>query len=171
MSEKPVQWALQRAPSVPAAKGKPAPASCRAVLIGLAWHADKQGRHAFPAVSTLVAYTDLGERTVRACLDRLAEVGLIRPCDPAVVAAAIPRADRRPDGYDLAVERHREVQTSQAVEVQTPHPAPDSGVQPSQAEGPIGVQSSHPDESNGGAMHAATGCRHCTRTGTGTGYP
>ena len=46
-------------------------------------------------------YTDLSERTVRTCLGRLEAEGLIRSCDPAVVAARIKRADRRPKGWDL----------------------------------------------------------------------
>ena len=29
--------------------------------------------------------------------------GIIRPCDPAVVAAKIKRADRRPQGWNLAM--------------------------------------------------------------------
>ena len=29
--------------------------------------------------------------------------GIIRPCNPAVVAAKIKRADRRPQGWDLAM--------------------------------------------------------------------
>jgi hypothetical protein len=38
----------------------------------------------------------LSERAVRTCLGRLEHNGLIRPCDPAVVAAKIKRAHRRP---------------------------------------------------------------------------
>jgi hypothetical protein len=35
------------------------------------------------------------------CLDRLEADGIIRPCDPDIVAARIKRADRRPQGWDL----------------------------------------------------------------------
>lgn len=155
MSFEAYRWALQQAPSVPAAKGKPAPASCRSVLLALAYHADKSGRHAFPSVATLTIYTDLSERTIRACLDRLVEVGLTRPCDPAVVAAAIPRADRRPDGFNLAVWLRRDNPADDTApasapaaapnpggEVQSPHPDPADGVQPPQPADPNGVQTS-----------------------------
>src|SRR6266566_6040560 len=56
---------------------------------------------AFPSVATLVRYTGLSERTVRTCLDRLEAGGIIRPCDPDLVAARIKRAGRRPQGWDL----------------------------------------------------------------------
>jgi hypothetical protein len=49
-------------------------------------------------------YTSLSERTVRTCLGRLETAGLIRPCDPAVVAARIKRADRRPRAWDLDLD-------------------------------------------------------------------
>ena len=66
------------------------------MLVGLANHAGPDGTGAFPSVATLVRYTGLSERTVRTCLDRLAVEGTITPCDPAIVAARIKRADRRP---------------------------------------------------------------------------
>jgi hypothetical protein len=40
---------------------------------------------------------------VQTALDRLEADGIIRPCDPAVVAAKIKRADRRPQGWDLSM--------------------------------------------------------------------
>jgi hypothetical protein len=52
-------------------------------------------------VATLVRYTGLSERTVRTCLDRLEATGIIRPCDPGIVAAQIKRAGRRPQDWDL----------------------------------------------------------------------
>ncbi len=52
-------------------------------------------------MATLVRYTGLSERTVRACLDRLEAEGIISPCDPDIIAARIKRADRRPKGWDL----------------------------------------------------------------------
>jgi hypothetical protein len=106
-------------------------------------------------------YTGLSERTVRACLGRLEAAGLIRPCDPAVVAARIKRADRRPRGWDLDLSRIRNDLAEEDVAalehqfvglaarltakpgpaydfhgVQSPHPAkavdnPGHGVQPS----------------------------------------
>lgn len=41
-------------------------------------------------------------------LDRLEADGIIRPCDLAIVAAKIKRADRRPQGWDLAMHLVRD---------------------------------------------------------------
>jgi hypothetical protein len=38
---------------------------------------------------------------LRTCLDRLEADGIIRRCDPDIVAARIKRADRRPQDWDL----------------------------------------------------------------------
>ncbi len=100
MSVEAISWALNLAP-VPADRGGQPSSACKFVLVGLANHAGPDGSCAFPAVRTLMRYTGLSERTVRACLGRLEAAGLIRPCDPAVVAARIKRADRRPRGWDL----------------------------------------------------------------------
>jgi len=71
------------------------------VLVGLANHADPDGRNAFPSNATLIRYTRLSERSVRSILRELASLKLIHPSDPGIVAAYISRADRRPNGYDL----------------------------------------------------------------------
>jgi hypothetical protein len=60
-------------------------------------------------------YTGLSERTVRGCLGRLEADSLIRPCDPAVVAARIKRADRRPKGWDLDLSRIRDDLTENEI--------------------------------------------------------
>ena len=100
MSVEAISWALNLAP-VPADRGEQPSSACKFVLVGLANHAGPVGAGAFPSVATLVRYTGLSERTVRTCLDRLEAEGIIRPCDPDVVAARIKRADRRPQGWDL----------------------------------------------------------------------
>ncbi len=107
MSVEAISWALNLAPVPRDRGGKPNPA-CKAVLIGLANHAGPDGKEAFPAVRTLIRYTCLSERTVQTALDRLEADGIIRPCDPAVVAAKIKRADRRPQGWDLAMHLIRD---------------------------------------------------------------
>jgi hypothetical protein len=61
-----------------------------------------------PCVKRPVRYTCLSKRTVQTALDRLEAAGIIQPCDPAVVAAKIKRADRRPQGWDLAMHLIRE---------------------------------------------------------------
>jgi len=100
-------WALNLAPVPRDGGGKRNPA-CKAVLIGLANHAGPDGKEAFPSVKTLIRYTALSERTVQTALDRLEADGIIRPCDPAVVAAKIKRADRRPQAWDLAMHLIRD---------------------------------------------------------------
>jgi len=102
-----ISWALNLAPMPRDRGGKRNPA-CKAVLVGLANHAAPDGKEAFPSVRTLIRYTDLSERTVQTALDRLEAAGVIRPCDPAIVAAKIKRADRRPQGWDLAMHLVRD---------------------------------------------------------------
>jgi hypothetical protein len=97
-----ISWALNLAPVPRDRGGKPNPA-CKAVLIGLANHAAPEGKEAFPSEKTLVRYTCLSKRTVQTALDRLEAEDIIRPCDPAIVAAKIKRADRRPQGWDLSM--------------------------------------------------------------------
>lgn len=107
MSVEAISWALNLAP-VPRDRGGKRNSACKAVLVGLANHAAPDGTGAFPNVRTLVRYTDLSERTVRTALDRLEAEGVICPCDPAMVAAKIKRADQRPKGWDLAMHLVRD---------------------------------------------------------------
>jgi len=64
-----VSWALSEAPNVPP--------SCVAVLVGLANHADADGRGAWPSQATLAKYARKSERAVRADLAQLETLGLI----------------------------------------------------------------------------------------------
>ena len=110
MSVEAYTWALNLAPvpmDISARRSSPNSA-CAFVLVALANHADPDGRNAFPGVDTIVRYTRLAERTVRTALDRLEELGVIVPCDPAILAAKIKRADRRPNGFDLNYEMVRD---------------------------------------------------------------
>ncbi|WP_329070369.1 helix-turn-helix domain-containing protein [Amycolatopsis sp. NBC_01480] len=100
MSIEAIHWVLNTAP-IPADRRDAS--SLTVVLVGLANHADPDGRNAFPALSTLARYTRLSERSVRYALRGLEELGLIRASDPGIVAAYVRRADRRPNGYDLAM--------------------------------------------------------------------
>lgn len=170
MSVEVLAWALNLAPVPADASGKPNSA-CAAVLVGLANHADSDGTGAWPSVHTLVRYTRLSERTVRTALDRLEAEGIIRPCPPEIVAAHIPRADQRPQGWDLdltlirddltdadigVLERQfpglrdrgtaaRSTQTSVCDEVRQLHPAASGPVD----NPPRGVQPLHPAEGTG----------------------
>jgi Helix-turn-helix domain len=136
-----IAWALNRAPIPPKRRDA---SSLAIVLVGLANHADPDGRNAFPAVATLVRYTRLSERSVRYALHALRELGLITPADPTIVAAYVQRADRRPAGWDLAIHItpatirnpvHNAIPES-GCGVQPLHPAPSHGVQTT----PDGVQ-------------------------------
>lgn len=95
MSTDALKWAIEQAP--------PMPAQLVATLAGLANHADAKGKGAYPALSKLAAYTCKSERSVRRDLRQLEELKLIRPGDPAKVAHLPP--DKRPEVYDLAMER------------------------------------------------------------------
>jgi hypothetical protein len=101
-----ISRAVNLAP-VPGDRGGQPSSACKYVLVGLANHADPDGGAAFPSVATLVRYTGLSERPVRTCLDRLEAGGIIRPCDPGIVAARIKRAGRRPKGWELDLTQIR----------------------------------------------------------------
>lgn len=100
MSIEAISWALNSAP-IP--RDRRDASSLAVVLVGLANHADPDGRNAFPAVSTLVRYTRLSERSVQYALRSLEVLDLISPSDPDIVAAYVKRVDRRPKGWDLAI--------------------------------------------------------------------
>ncbi len=146
MSVEAISWALNLAP-VPRDRGGKRNSACKAVLIGLANHAGPDGAGAFPSVRTLVRYTDLSERTVRTALDRLATEGIIRPCDPAIVAAKIKRSDQRPNGWDLAMHLVRDDLDGDelaALEARFPGLAARAANTQAGADAASGVQSLHP---------------------------
>ena len=149
MSVEAISWALNLAP-VPADQGGQPSSACKFVLVGLANHAGPDGSCAFPAVRTLMRYTGLSERTVRACLGRLETAGLIRPCDPAVVAARIKRADRRPKGWDLDLSLVRDDLAEEdvaALECQFPGLTARLATEPGPGRHLHGVRSPHPARS------------------------
>lgn len=88
-------WALEEAPDVPA--------HCVGTLMGLANHADPQGRGAYAGQKLVADYARKTDRAVRNDLTQLAELELIREGDQRI-AAHIP-ADSRPVVWDLALER------------------------------------------------------------------
>lgn len=94
MSIEATVWALKFAP--------PMPPQLLGVLIGLADHADSDGRGAYPSVPTLAAYACKDPRSVRRDIKALLDAGLIRTGDPRL-AAHLP-SGKRPEVYDLAVE-------------------------------------------------------------------
>ena len=156
MSVEAISWALNLAP-VPADRGGQPSSACKFVLAGLANHAGPDGTAAFPSVATLVRYTGLSERTVCACLDRLAAEGIIAPCDPGIVAARIKGADRRPQGWDLNLSLVRDDLDDAALAV-LEHQFPGlvarlaAAAQPGADGRSGGVQSPHPAASGGEAV-------------------
>ncbi|MFC7591651.1 helix-turn-helix domain-containing protein [Nonomuraea antimicrobica] len=134
-------------------------ASCAAVLVGLATHAGPDGTGAFPSTRTLVRYTRLAERTVRTALDRLHAHDVIRPGDPAIVAAHIKRGDRRPQVWNLAMERVRtdlEPGELKALEVMFPGvTARVNAAKAAAGEAPVDNSRAQPvDNRAGGVQHA-----------------
>ncbi|MET9241268.1 helix-turn-helix domain-containing protein [Nonomuraea sp. NPDC003709] len=169
MSFEALNWALNLAPVPVNSNGKPS-ASCAAVLVGLATHAGPDGTGAFPSTRKLVRYSRLCERTVRTALDRLEAEYIIRPCDPAIVAAHIKRGDRRPQGWDLAMERVRtdlKPQELKALEAMFPGVTARVNAAKAADEAPVdnshtqpvdnragGVQRAHPEVSTGCNPHS-----------------
>lgn len=106
MSIEAITWALENAdiPS-PTPPGMPSAPALTVVLLGLASHASRHGRDAFPSVKTLARYARMSERQVQRCLHALVELGLISRGNQARVAATIIREDRRPMNYNLTMPR------------------------------------------------------------------
>jgi hypothetical protein len=152
MSLEAIGWVLRDAPGVPA--------QCLGVLVGLADHADKFGRGAYPSAATLAAYARKSERQVRYDISLLADAKLIRMGNQAL-AGRLPQ-NRRPIVYDLAVERIRE---APGVNLIAPLAGMETepGVQPTAPRQPTAPQEAadlqeqdgvqwvapHPDESRG----------------------
>lgn len=77
------------------------------VLIGLARHADRQGRGAYPSQELLAEYARKSDRSVRNDLSAMEKAGLIREGEARLVEHLPP--DRRPLVWDLALERRRQL--------------------------------------------------------------
>jgi hypothetical protein len=86
-----ITWALESATNVP-----PQHVS---LLIGLANHADRDGRGSYPSIATLARYTRKSPRQVQRGLAELVAAGVIRPGDQRLTMHM--RADRRPAVWDL----------------------------------------------------------------------
>ncbi|SDD59031.1 Helix-turn-helix domain-containing protein [Actinokineospora iranica] len=102
MSIEALNWALNHAPAFENEDPRKRP-HLVLVLIGLANHADNRGRNAFPSNETLCRYTRLSESTVRRCLKRLLELGVIRLGDSRIQALQAKKRYRRSTVYDLAM--------------------------------------------------------------------
>jgi hypothetical protein len=87
-------WVLNDAPGLPA--------NAFGTLMGLANHADHEGRGARAAQATLGKYARKTDRQIRRDLTELEELGLIRRGDQRLVAHLPPM--KRPIVWDLAME-------------------------------------------------------------------
>ena len=104
MSIEAINWALNDAP-VNNTHGW-------AVLMALANHARPDGSAAFPAQSTIAHYTRMSLSAVKIHLKKLEQSGIITRCDPTIVAAYIPRWDKRPVGWNLHLDITRDDTTA-----------------------------------------------------------
>lgn len=98
MSIQAINWVIEDAPDLPP--------HLFAVLLGLANHADHNGRGSYVGQKTLAWYTRKGHRAVRSDVDALEELGLIRRGDQRRVLHLPP--DERPVVWDLAMDRCRD---------------------------------------------------------------
>lgn len=89
-------------------------AQAKLVLICLANFARPDGTGAYPTVRSIVAMTEIPERSVRRKLALLKDMGLIRPGDQRLVAGY--SADKRPIVYDLVMKGARESGMSEQQE-------------------------------------------------------
>lgn len=97
MSVQAIAWVLEDCPDLPP--------HLVSTMIGLANHADHNGKGAYVATNTIAWYTRKGRDAARDDLDRLEDLGLIRRGDQRMVLHLPP--DSRPVVYDLALERKR----------------------------------------------------------------
>jgi hypothetical protein len=138
MSVEAIAWALTQAPSP---RDRRDASSLAIVLVGLANHAGPEGRNAFPSNATLTEYTRLSARSVQYALRALEGLGLITASDPEIVAAYIKRADRRPQGWDLAMARRSPPPSTSVIHTSAgPVDNPRSGGQPLHPGELVGVQ-------------------------------
>lgn len=100
-------WAVEDAHGIDPQTGEhvDVPPQCLAVLQGLANHAGRDGRNAYPSIDLLAHYSRKGERAVQKDLRTLEDLGVIRRGDQRA-AYDIPER-YRPAVWDLAMERKR----------------------------------------------------------------
>lgn len=124
----------------------------KVLLLGIANHADAEGRNAWPAVRTLAKYANLEPRGVQKALRRLEAEGHIR-IEPQAGGTADMRSDRRPNRYSVLMSgashrTSRQVngvspstergvpQDANGVSSGTPEPSLEPNIEPSSAARP-----------------------------------
>ena len=109
MSIEAMVWALNKAPVTDSA--------ALLVLLGLANHADSEGKDAFPSRETLSLYARCSVRTVAVKLKALEDGGIIRRGDQQKLAHLRP--DRRPVNWDLNYDVQNLPPVGSGYDVQT----------------------------------------------------
>lgn len=71
------------------------------VLLLLANYADENGDSVFPSVERIAKEARMNGRTVQRQIQKLLKLGILERSNPAIVAARIARADRRPICYRI----------------------------------------------------------------------
>lgn len=79
--------------------------SARLVLLCLCNYADQSGDSIFPSLDRLARDTGIKERALRYQLRKLEQCGILVKSNPAIAAAKIKRADRRPTCYRVIITR------------------------------------------------------------------
>lgn len=147
MSVQGIVWVLEECPDLPK--------HLVATMVGLANHADQNGRGAYPSQDLLAWYARKDERSVRRDLEQAEEIGIIRRGDQRMVLH-LP-ADKRPVVYDLAMERKRDPRPDAPVRQGRPKKAtPAAAVEAPEKRGDVGVPPDA-DVKNGGTWASKRG--------------
>lgn len=107
-----IVWVLENSPAVGTEK---------VVLLGLANHAHKDGRNAWPALSTLARYANVGVRAVQKALRKLEDAGHIKVELNAGGNDSTP-SDQRPNRYALVMTSPGELRDTGGVKLRTSPP-------------------------------------------------
>lgn len=143
MSIEAMVWVLRNSPTSGTAK---------VLLLGIANHADDEGRNAWPSVTTLALYANLEPRGVKKALRRLEAEGHLR-IEPQAGGSADMRSDRRPNRYSVIMNgvssrtprqvdgvspsvRRGVLQGPNGVSHRTPEPSIEPSIEPSPAARP-----------------------------------
>lgn len=120
-------WVLEAAP-IPDHKepGTPTRTALTMVLLGMANHADREGRNAFCGIDTLAAYGRMSRSTVKRCITVLLDSGLITRGDQAIPRAHLGMPNP-PKNYNLSLWMVPAAEPVDNPEIQQGQPEPVTG--------------------------------------------
>lgn len=124
MSVQAMTWVLESAP-IPDSKepGTPSRTALTMVLMGMANHADRDGRNAFCSIDTLAAYGRMSRSTAKRCIQTLLEHNLISRGNQDIPRAHL-RIPNPPKNYDLNLGMAAPVVIPDDPEIQQGHAEP-----------------------------------------------